>query len=111
MSSGIVYETSLRLQSHGYKLHDFEEINKTSQDFSLTQVGSLFGNARFVTNQERDNEWIKEKINIDRDIAFNYAYYSNEFSRLSLYKIEARIGSQCFYIKELETVRCFGVER
>ncbi len=111
MSNGIVYNSSLRLQSHGYKLHDFEEINKHSQDFSLTQVGSLFGNARFVTNQERDNEWIKDKINIDRDIAFNYAYYSNEFSRLSLYKIPGRIGSQCFYFKELETVRCFGAER
>lgn len=111
MSSGVVYESSQRLQSHGYKLHDFEAINKNTQDFSLTQVSSLFGNARFVTNQERNGEWIKDKISIDRDIAFNYAYYSNEFSRLSLYKIKARIGSQCFYVKELETVRCFGAER
>lgn len=111
MSSGAVYDSSQRLQSHGYKLHDFEAINKSSQDFSLTQVSSLFGNARFVTNQERDGEWIKDNISIDRDIAFNYAYYSNKFSRLSLYKIKAHIGSQCFYVKELEAVRCFGVER
>jgi hypothetical protein len=112
MSNGTVYDTNLRLQSHGHKLHDFEEVNKSSQDFSLTQVGSLFGNARFVINQERDGEWLlKDKITVDRDIAFNYAYYSNVFSRLSLYKLNSRTGSQCFYIKELEAVRCFGAER
>ncbi|MBD8093293.1 hypothetical protein IFT48_25180 [Pseudomonas fluorescens] len=110
MSGGAVYDTSLRLQSHGYKLHDFEEINKKSQDFSLTQVGSFLGGARYVTNQERGGEWIKDTISVDRDIAFNYAYYSNEFSRLSFYKIAARTGSQCFYLKELEALRCFGAE-
>ncbi|MFL1552200.1 hypothetical protein ACI77I_24455 [Pseudomonas sp. D47] len=110
MNIGAVYDSSQRLQSHSYKLYDFETIIN-SQDFSLTQVSSLSGNARFVTNQERDGEWIKDKISMDRDVAFNYAYYSNEFSRLSLYKIKARIGSQCFYVKELETVRCFGAER
>ncbi|MBX7276727.1 hypothetical protein K2E95_14485 [Pseudomonas sp. ERGC3:01] len=33
MSGGTVYDTSLRLQSHGYKLHDFEEINKKVRTF------------------------------------------------------------------------------
>lgn len=76
----------------------------------LTQVGSFLGGARYVTNQERGGEWIKDTISVDRDIAFNYAYYSNEFSRLSFYKIAARTGSQCFYLKELEALRCFGAE-
>ncbi|MBL4981652.1 hypothetical protein [Pseudomonas fluorescens] len=111
MSNGDVYDTRLRLQSHGYKLHDFEEVNKSSQDFALTQESSLFGNARFVISQERDNEWLKHNLSIDRDIAFNYAYYSNVFSRLSLYKLTTRSKSECFYIKELEAIRCFGIER
>ncbi len=111
MSSGTAYDTSFRLQSHGYKLHDFEKISDNSQDFSLTQTNSLFGNARFVTNQERDGEWLRNKIVIDRDIAFNYAYYSNVYSRLTLYKLKVASGSRCFYLKELEAVRCFGADR
>lgn len=111
MSTGSVYDTSLRIQSHGYKLHDFEQINQNSQDFSLTQTNSLLGNARFVTNQERDGDWLKGGISVDRDIAFNYAYYSNIYSRLTFYKLDVASGSLCFYIKELEAVRCFGVER
>ncbi|MEG5122576.1 hypothetical protein QUB74_29320, partial [Microcoleus sp. A2-C2] len=77
------------------------EINTSSQVFSLTQVDSLLGSARFVTSQERDADWIKKNINVDRDIAFNYAYLSNATSKLSLYRVAASAGSQCFYLKEL----------
>lgn len=111
MSNGEVYDARTRWQSHDAQLNDFEQLNRDGQNFSLSQRGSFAGNARFVTDQERDVEWLKSKAGIDRDVAFNYAYLSAAFSRLTFYKLKVLSPSQCYYIKELDAVRCFGPER
>jgi hypothetical protein len=111
MSNGQAYTVVVRLQSHDNQIHDFEQINTDSLKFSFKMVNSLFGSARLLTNAMGGNALLASMAAHDRDIAFNYAYFSSSASRLTFYKLGFDPKAHCFYIKELGRVLCLGAER
>lgn len=111
MSNGETFNVLVRLQSHDNQVHDFEQINSDSQKFSFSMVSSLFGSARFLTNPAGGSELLRSISVRDRDLAFNYAYLSSYFSKLTFYKLNFDHETNCFYLKELEKVLCLGVDR
>ncbi len=111
MKNGDIYAMDMRFQSHDSYIHDFEQINMNSQKFLFSRVNSFFGSARFVTHPVSGNELLRTIATRDRDIAFNYAYYSSALSNLTFYRLTIGSHTPCFYLKELEKVMCMGRER
>lgn len=107
-SSGTAFPVNLRLQSHGRQVHQFEQINQDSQKYTLKLLSSFSGSGHFIIEKDENNQ--RYATPIDRDISFNQTFLSTALSELTLYKLNIKGGSLCFYAKELSAVRCFGHE-
>lgn len=107
-STGNAFSTNQRLQSHGRQVHQFEQIDQDSQKYTLKLISSLAGSGRFIIDKDETNQ--RNTLPIDRDISFNQTFMSTAMSELTMYKLNNKGGSLCFYLKELSTVRCFGPE-
>ncbi|MBB6155243.1 hypothetical protein HDC30_002466 [Pseudomonas sp. JAI115] len=107
-STGNVFSANQRLQSHGRQVHQFEQINEENQKYTLKLLNGLAGSGRFIIDKDEANQ--RNLLSIDRDISFNQTFFSTAMSELTLYKLDNKGGSLCFYLKELSSVRCFGPE-
>lgn len=107
-STGEIFSANQRLQSHGRQVHQFEQNNDENHKYTLKLLSSFAGSGRFIIDKDEANQ--KKALSIDRDISFNQTFLSTAMSELTLYKLNNKGGSLCFYLKELSSVRCFGPE-
>ncbi|MFL1553385.1 hypothetical protein ACI77I_30660 [Pseudomonas sp. D47] len=107
-SNGEELSANQRLQSHGQQVHQFEQINEESQKYTLMLLSSFAGSGRFIIDKYEASQ--KKALPVDRDISFNQTFLSTAMSELTLYKLNNKGGSLCFYLKELSSVHCFGPE-
>lgn len=111
-SKGDVLDFKVRILANKAGISDFEKVaeNKLHFNYKFSKV-ELDNSVVFMSTGNPAVAKAAAKHDIDRDLAFNLYYITSADVPLTLNKIFSYGKTNCYYIKELQKVRCFGGDR
>lgn len=110
-SNGSSHPLMSRLYFGENEIHDFEQTGLVSALFNLKYVSGFLGAYSLVTLSSRAGDFSSLKKPLDRDLSYNYSYFSKKGAVFHIYDLNVNSSATCFYVKEFEKVRCYGVDR
>jgi hypothetical protein len=111
MSDGSTTPANLRMQLDNNNIYDFIQVGAWHHDFFRKIESRALGNLKLKTVSASPSQEVPAPAYSDEDIVFNKAYNSKQGTTLTLYALPRIQNTLCFYIKELNKVRCVSQNR
>ena len=111
MSDGSSTPVSIRIQLKSNSLYEYFQVGAWYQDFFRDVDAHIAGNFKLKNISSNSSKVTAPPSYSDEDIVFNSAYNSKPGALLTLYTLPHDKDTLCFYIKELNKVKCFGQYR
>lgn len=111
MSDGSITPINTRMQLKNNSIYDFVRVGAWHHDFFRTVESRTLGNFKLKTVSANPAQAVPAPPYSDEDIIFNMAYNNAQGVPLTLYAIPQDKKILCFYVKELNKVRCLSQKR